>query len=259
MLLLRDPAVQITGETGMPGVETAIVVLFLTQMVLMIVVGVAAVLPRSANRSHRVGLAGAGSALMCGFALVLGAMFSAGVVLRFGDYLGESTTVLAAPTVPDSVPIVVPNALTWAALGAAFMFVLVVVAALVTAVVVLAVGAVRSLPKLTRFLRGFVERVPAPDLAAAERDARARQVAARRAPGEAHGSHRPDPDRSRARRRDCRVRNVDHCRVDRHEPLRPGLRGTTPCVDRSARGELRQLDHHGFRARHVAGRAAGPQ
>ncbi len=176
-MLLLDPAVQTTSGVAFAGVETVIVMLFLVQMVVMIVVGVAALLPRAANRAYGVGLAGAGSALVCGLALVLGAMFSAGVVLRFGDYLGQSTTALASANTPGPVPIIVPNALTWAALGTAFMFALFIVAAAVAAIVVLIVVAVRSLPKIAAVLRSFVHRAPAPDTAATERAARARQVA----------------------------------------------------------------------------------
>ena len=177
VMLLLDPAVQSTSGVALPGVETVIVVLFLVQLVVMIVVGIAAMLPWSANREHGVGLAGAGSALVCGLALVLGAMFSAGVVLRFGDYLGQSTTALASANTPGAVPIIVPNALTWAALGTAFMFALYIMAALVAAVVVLIVVVVRSVPKIASVLRGFFRRAPAPDTADTERAARARQVA----------------------------------------------------------------------------------
>ena len=82
----------------------------------MIVVGVAAMLaaagePCAPRRPRR-----ARAARWCADSRsVLGAMFSAGVVLRVGDYLGQSTTVLAAANTPGPVPIIVPNALTWAA------------------------------------------------------------------------------------------------------------------------------------------------
>ena len=95
VVLIGDPSVAATRGTALPGVETAIVWLFAVQMVAMLLVGVLGFAPRRRNRAHHVGLGGIGSALVSGLALVLGAMFSAGVVLRVGDYLGQTTTSLA--------------------------------------------------------------------------------------------------------------------------------------------------------------------
>ncbi len=143
-VLVSDPTVPTPRGNDLPGVESVIVWLFLVQIVMIVAIGVLGMVPWTANRRSRVGLRGAGSALVCGLALVIGAMFSAGVVLRVGDYLGQTTTQLAPGLNPDRVPVVVPNALTWAARGTAFLVVVLAAFALAGGAGLLAVRALRG-------------------------------------------------------------------------------------------------------------------
>ena len=168
---LRDPAVD-AASGGLPGVETAIVWLFVVQMIVMVIVAALGVAPRGANRARHVALGGVGSVLVSGSALVPGAMFSAGVVLRVGDYLGQTTSALAPANAAGRVPLIVPNVLTWAARGAVVLVVILVAAAVVAGGVWLIVSFLRSLPEIVTLVRRFVVGTPAADDAQTERRAR---------------------------------------------------------------------------------------
>jgi hypothetical protein len=174
--LLANPAVHATRTTALPGVETAILILFIAQIVLMILLCVLGTMLHRDNRAYHVGLLGAGSAFVSGIALVVGAMFSAGLVLRVAGYLGQPTTTVASAHTPARVKIIVPNTLTWAARGAFLLAVIYGVALIVIAVgwlLVMLIDRSRNvLVSLSRFVRG----VPAPDPLSVERLQRERQV-----------------------------------------------------------------------------------
>jgi hypothetical protein len=177
VVLVTDPAVAQPTGIDLPGVESVIVALFLLQMIVVFLVGVLGVMPWAANRSHGVGLRGAGSAFVSGLALMLGAMLSAGVVLRVADYLGRATIAATPDKAAQSVPIVVPTALTWASRGAVVLVVLIAAALIVGGVVWSVVALVRAAPRLVASIRGFFTHTAAPDESERERAARDKLVA----------------------------------------------------------------------------------
>lgn len=141
LLVFGDLKVSI-ATNEFPGIETAIVTLFLIQLCVIVAIGVVGVLPRRDNRTFQVGLFGLGSAVVGGGALLLGALFSAGMVLRVGAYLGQVTTALGDAKTQADVKIIVPNALAWTARGA----IVVAVIAPVILIVMLVVFLRRQLP-----------------------------------------------------------------------------------------------------------------
>jgi hypothetical protein len=175
ILLLTDPAVHVGKATPLPGVERAIVVAFIVQLALLGALLVLGVVNHQENRAQHVALKGAGSALLSGAALLVGGMFSAGIVLRVSDYLGRPTTALDQSKPNGALKVIVPNAFTWASRGALLLAVIYAGALLLLVGGWLLWTGVRRLPALVHALIGFCRGKPVRQDPVAEERMRRRQ------------------------------------------------------------------------------------
>jgi hypothetical protein len=150
-LIAFDPTVATPLFVVLPGIARTIEVVFCVQLALVLCIAALGAVTRARNRAQRVGMGGLGGGIIAGLAVMLGALFSAGIVLRVGDFLGQLATpamvdavkaglakqplvVPAQPFVPPHLilpahpPIALANALVWTSRGAILGAVVIVIA-----------------------------------------------------------------------------------------------------------------------------------